>query len=115
MVQTNAHDEVCDVNEADQMQIAKSQFECGFFASAIARSMAPPGQPPTLSVQQIITDAEGWYAQYDGTDAISNTRGMTEAQLYNLLAEIGLHYQATATDINVVKGWLRAGYPVIIA
>lgn len=113
MVALTKTGEVCEVNEADQFQPARTQFACGFFACAIARSMAPPGQLPTLSVQQIIADAEQWYAQYDGTDAITNMRGMTDAQLYNLLAEIGLHYQSTATDMNTVKGWLHAGYPLI--
>jgi len=111
----NSHGEIVDVNEADQMQPAKTQFACGFFACAMAKSMAPVGSPPILSVAQIISDAEGWYAQYDGTDAITNTNGMSLPQLYNLLAQIGLHYQSTATDIATVKQWIQAGYPVIIA
>lgn len=107
--------EVADFTEADQMQAGKSQFECGFFAVAMARSMARVGQSPTLSVAQVIADAEAWYAQYDGSDDPSNMDGMTLPQLYSLLQQVGLHYQALNLDMNMVKGWLNVGYPVIIA
>ena len=115
MIALSSKGEVADFSEADQMQPAKSQFECGFFACAMAKSMAQVGQAPALSSQQVIVDAELWYAQYDGSDAISNTNGMSLPQLYALLAQIGLHYQGIALDINVVKLWVHAGYPVIIA
>ncbi|MGH2480126.1 MAG: hypothetical protein ACRDHW_10765, partial [Ktedonobacteraceae bacterium] len=88
---------------------------CGFFACAIARSMAKPGQTPTLTVEQIITSAEQWYAQFNGNDASSNTDGMTKDQEYELLHQIGLHYQAIAEDVGQVKLWLEAGYPVMLA
>jgi|SRR5579863_6220645 len=107
--------EIGDFPDADQFQSARSQFECGYFAVAIMRAMAQVGQPPTLSVAQVIADAEQWYAQYDGSDAASNTNGMTLAQLYSLLSQVGLHWQSTATDITTVRGWLAVGYPVIIA
>src|SRR5215831_5039036 len=96
MIPVNSHGEIIDVHEADQFQPGKSQFACGYFACAIARSMAPVGQPPTLRMAQIIADAEQWYTQYDGSDDISNTDGMTPEQEYTLLHQIGLHYQATA-------------------
>lgn len=115
MVEVNSKGEVVSVAEADQFQPAKSQFECGYFACAIARSMARPGETPTLSVQQIITSAEQWYAQYDGSDAASNTAGMTESQEYELLHQIGLHYQAINPTSEEVKAWVQAGYPVLIA
>ena len=115
MVALNQHGEVIDVNEADQFQPAKSQFECGYFSCAIARSMARPGQPPTLSVAQIIADAERWYAQHDGSDASTNTAGMTDEQEYELLKQIGLHFQAIDLNINLVKCWVQAGYPVLLA
>lgn len=119
MVVVSKTGEVANFTEADQFQWANgkplSQFECGFFAVAVCRSMAQVGKAPTLSAAQVIADAEQWYAQYDGSDAISNTNGMTTTQLYDLLHQVGLHYQATATDVNVVKRWLATGYPVIIA
>ena len=115
MVPVNSKGEVVNVTEADQFQPAKTAFACGFFACAIARSMAKPGQTPTLNVQQIITSAEQWYTQYDGSDTATNIDGMTSAQEYELLGHIGLHYQAIAEDIGQVKKWLMAGYPVLLA
>ena len=115
MVVLSSTGEVADFLEADQFQPAKSQFECGFFACAMARSMAPVGHPPTLTAAQVIADAEIWYTQYDGSNAASNMDGMSLPQLYALLSQIGLHYQAIALDISVVKSWVRVGYPVVIA
>jgi len=107
--------EVADFLDADQMQAGKSQFECGFFAVAVVKAMAEVGKPPTQNVAQVIANAEQWYAQYDGSDAITNTNGMSLQQLYDLLHQVGLHYQETALDIAVVKRWLVVGYPVIVA
>lgn len=107
--------EVADFQEADQFQAGKSQFECGYFGVAIAKSMAEVGKPPIYSLKQVIDYAEAWYAQYTGSDTISNTSGMSLEQLYSLLSHVQLHWQATNTDINVVKKWLAVGYPVLVA
>ncbi len=115
MVALNSKGEVINTVEADQFQPSKSQFECGYFAAAIAKSMVKPGTTPAMSVQQVINDAEAWYAQYNGSDAADNTAGMTSEQEYELLAQIGLHFQAIAPDIAQVKAWVSWGYPVLIA
>ncbi|HEY0756882.1 MAG TPA: hypothetical protein VGD98_23215, partial [Ktedonobacteraceae bacterium] len=92
-VATNSRGEIVDVTEADQFQFAQgkrlSEFECGFFACAIARSMSQPGLTPTLSPTQVITNAEAWYAQYNGDNSASNTAGMSAEQEYALLGQIG--------------------------
>jgi hypothetical protein len=106
--------EVADFQEADQFQPGKSQFECGYFAVAMAKSMAEPGHAPTLTMQQVIDDAESWYAQYDGTDAITNVYGMTLDQEYSLLQQVGLHYQGLPLDLATIKGWIADGYPVLV-
>lgn len=105
--------EIVDVQQADQFQSNKTQFACGYFACAMAQSMARPDQPPTLTPAQVIANGLKYYREYDGSDDISNTRGMTDDQLWSLLHEIGLHYQQTFTDASVLKNWLRDGYPVI--
>lgn len=115
MVMLSSTGEVADFIDANQFQPGKSQFECGFFAVAICKAMAQVGKRPTQTVQQVIAEAEAWYAQYNGSDAISNTKGMTLGQLYDLLRQVGLHFQSTALNINVVKTWIALGYPVLIA
>lgn len=115
MVDVNSKGEVVNVAEADQFQPAKSQYECGYFACFIAASMAKPGETPVLNTNQIIDAAERAYAQYDGSDAASNKDGMTNEQEYELLHQIGLHYQEIAPDISQVKAWVQAGYPVLLA
>jgi hypothetical protein len=107
--------EVASFAEADQFPRGKTQFACGFFGCYMAASMAPPGHPPALTPQQIIEKAETAYAQYDGDNSISNTDGMSLEQEYALLRQIGLHYQALPLDIQTIKAWVTAGYPVLIA
>lgn len=107
--------EVVAIQDADQFPAGKSQFMCGYFACAMCKSMAPVGKSPTLSAAQIIADAEQWYTQYDGTDAITNTNGMTLEQEYELLEQIGLHYQALPLNLATILAWIRLGYPVLVA
>ena len=111
---TTKNGEIVDVQEADQFQKGKTQYACGYFACAVARSMARPNEPPILTRAEVIADGLKYYREYDGSDAITNTNGMTDAQLWSLLHEIGLHYQQTSTEASVLKNWLRTGYPVIV-
>lgn len=115
MVQLSSTREVADFIQADQFQRGKTQFGCGFFAVAICKAMARVGKPPTQSEQQIIAEALAWYAQFNGNDSSSNTKGMSTGQLYDLLLQVGLHFQSTAANIAVVKAWVAAGYAVITA
>jgi len=107
--------EVAEFAEADQFVPGKTQYACGFFACAMALSMAPVGQTPKLTPQQLIDNAEQWYAQYDGNNLLTNTKGITAEQEYELLRQIGLQYQVTDEDINVVERWVEAGYPVLVS
>jgi hypothetical protein len=111
----NTHGEIVDVTEADQFPLGKTQFACGFYACAMARTMSLPGQLATMSANQVIANAEDWYAQYNGDNTRSNTAGMSTEQEYELLQQIGLHYQAIATDIKQVIAWLKVGYTVLLA
>jgi hypothetical protein len=40
---------------------------------------------------------------------------MTSEQEYEILRQVGLHYQAIVPASNQVRAWVRAGYPVLIA
>jgi hypothetical protein len=114
MVQVTSKGEIADFCDADQFQPAKTQDACGFFSVAIVDAAAPVGKPCTKTVSQVITEAEAWYAQYDGSNAISNTAGMTLDQEYRLLAQVNLKYYPLGLNLNQIRGWLKAGYPVII-
>ena len=118
MVQLTPTGEIMNLSEADQFQPGKSQFECGFFACAMVRSAAPPGHAPQRTVQQTIDNAESWYAQYNGSDDISNLYGMTLDQLYQLIQQMTYGYipiDLGNDPMGFIKGWLRNGYPVIVA
>lgn len=109
--------EVMALNQADQFQPAKSQFECGFFACAVVRSGAPPGQQPIRTVQQVIDDGEMWYAQYDGSNDISNMDGMSLQQEYDLIHQMTYDYRPvpiSGSTIDYIRAWVKLGYPVII-
>ncbi len=109
------HGEIVSIQQADQFQPGHSAYECGFFGVMMARSMAPLGQYPTLSAQQIVDQAEAAYARYDGNNSASNESGMSLQQLYDFLHEVGLHWQAIALDVNTIRAWVHAGFPVIVA
>ena len=115
MITVSACGEVADFQDVDQFQPGKSEFECGFFAVAIVKAMNEVGKPPTQSVVAMINEAETWYAQYNGNNSGSNEAGMSLQQLYDLIVQVGLHFQAIATNVDVIRAWIRVGYPVIIA
>lgn len=107
--------EIASFQDVDQFQPAKTQFACGFFACSMLKAMAPVGQATTGTSAQMTAEAEQWYAQYNGDNSPSNTTGMTLQQLYNLVVQIGLHFQATSTDPRILRAWLNLGYPVVVA
>jgi len=115
MITVSARGEIADFQDVDQFQPGKSEFECGFFAVAIVKAMNEVGKPPTQSVAAMINEAETWYAQYNGNNGGANEAGMSLQQLYDLIVQVGLHFQAIATDIELMRAWVRVGYPVIIA
>src|SRR5258708_19199454 len=114
-IQLSSTGEIASFHDVDQFQPAKTQFACGFFACAVVKAMAPVGQSSIQSVSQMIAEAEQWYTQYNGNDASNNLNGMTLQQLYGLVVQIGLHFQATSIDPHVLRAWLALGYPVIVA
>ena len=62
-----------------------------------------------------MNQAEAAYARYDGNNSASNESGMSLQQLYDLLQEVGLHWQAITLNTNTIRAWVHAGYPVIVA
>ena len=107
--------EIASFLDVNQFQPGRTQFACGFFACAVVKSMSPVGRQPTQTAQEMIAGAEQWYAQFDGDNSIRNMDGMSLQQLYNLLAQIGLRYRASAMNSDTLRAWLRLGYPVIVA
>lgn len=105
--------EVAKFHQADQFLPGKSAYECGFYATYVAKSMGR--NAPTLSPQQISDLAQTAYARYNGSNSSSNMNGMSLPQLYSLLKEVGLHYQGTKLDLAHIQAWLRSGYPLIVA
>jgi hypothetical protein len=116
MVALSVSGEVGDFQDANQFQPGHSAYECGFFAVATVKAMNQVGLPPVQSVAEMINEAEAWYAQYHGGDnSPKNTDGMSLQQLYDLLAQVGLHYQASTLDLDMIRAWVNCGYPVIVA
>lgn len=115
MVSTNHTGEVVNVQDANQFVPGKSQFMCGFFACYIARSMAKVNQSPTLNAAQISSFAVQAYHQFNGSNYPENMNGMSDEQEYELLQQIGLHYQRIGLNIPQVKSWIFQGYPLLIS
>lgn len=115
MIPVSRSGEIADFQDVDQFQPGHSEFECGYFAVAIVRAMNQVGKPPTQSVAAMIAEAEAWYARYNGDNGPANELGMSLQQLYALIVQVGLHFQATTTEIDMLRAWVALGYPVIIA
>jgi hypothetical protein len=115
MVMLSPTGEVATFLDVNQFQPGRTQFACGFFSCAIVKAMSPVGHPPLQTIQEMIAEAEGWYAQDDGSNSIDNSDGMSLQQLYSLLTQIGLPYLATDLEAEMLRAWLRLGYPVIVA
>jgi hypothetical protein len=107
--------EVVNCTEIDQFEPGKSEFQCGYVACLMAKSMAKNGEPPTLTAAQVTAQSEDWYQRYDGPNVGSNTNGMSLQQEYDLLQALGLHYQSIDMNSTAIALWIRAGYPVIVA
>ena len=115
MAELSPTGEIASFLDVNQFQPGRTQFACGYFACSIVKSMTMVGQQPTQTAQEMIAEAEQWYAQFDGDNSIRNMDGMSLQQLYDLLAQIGLRYRASATNSDTLRAWLRLGYPVIVA
>lgn len=115
MVALSSTGEIASFQDVDQFQPGKTQFACGFFACAVVKAMAPTGQKPAQTPAEMSAEAEQWYAEYNGDNSISNMDGMSLQQLYDLIVQIGLHFQATSLDLDMLRAWLRLGYPIIVA
>ncbi len=119
MVKLNSTLEIVDVLEVSQFQWSNgkplTEYACGYFSCVMAKSMATVGQNPVLSVREVIDQAEAWYAKDHGNNLGTNTAGMSMQEEYDLLQHLGLHYQGLPLDIHVMQGWLKAGYPIVVA
>ncbi len=116
MVVLSASGEVGEFQDVNQFQPGHSAYECGYFAVATVKAMNQVGKLPTQSVAEMVNEAERWYAQdHGGDNSASNTDGMSLQQLYDLLVRVGLGYQPCDLDLNMIRAWLKGGYPVIIA
>ncbi|OYV47681.1 MAG: hypothetical protein B7X06_02915 [Verrucomicrobia bacterium 21-51-4] len=111
------------VMPVSQFEFNESAYECVIYCIVQCRFMAPPGQTPTATPEQIDQLADAWYAKLEGSYAASNTNGMSLEAAYAALDGLGISYikmpeinstSAHASDIANVKAMLAKGYPVII-
>ncbi len=104
-------------------QFGLSQDTCGFASVILNHFASEHGTPYGASVGTLQTLQKLWYTRFDGADVASNHDGMTLAQLYKLIVDLGNHYQNLYPDGGVpldklkeeLAFWIANGYPVIIA
>ena len=115
MVATTQSNEIAEFFDVDQFEPGETQMLCGFISVALCFAATPVGVMPSKKPEDVDTDADSWYVEYDGANTSDNHNGMELWQLYQLIAEKGGHFQASSTDVNVVSQWIAQGYPVIVA
>lgn len=115
--------EVATFIDVDQFIKDHSVDTCGFITVLLNHFAAPRGKPYPVTPAVLQSMQAIWYAKFDGPDTASNHNGMTNAQLYTMIVEIGNHYQNLYPDGGVspanlkagIKYWIGNGYPVIVA
>lgn len=106
--------EIVSITGVDQFD-GGSAYKCGFVCVAEASSMSKVGQSPTKSPLDVSALAHQLYTAADGPDVPTNEWGMSLPQLYTNLHAVGLHYQGLPVDMSVIRAYIQAGYPVIVA
>ena len=77
MQELSSTGEIASFLDVNQFQPGRTQFACGFFACLVVKSMSPVGQHPTQTAQEMISQAEQWYVQFDGDNSTRNMDGMS--------------------------------------
>ena len=99
----------------DQFQPGKSAYECVAFGCADINFCGPPGGQPTGNAAQIIGQAEYWYAREEGSNAASNTNGMSDGAEYAVLNGMNLRFHPLGGDLlAATRAALAQGLPVLI-
>ena len=110
----NRNGEVADFWDVSQFAGGRSAYACVAFSAALCFYAGPPGHGPTGSGAQVATLAETYYAKLEGSDAASNTNGMSLQAEYTMLSALGLHYFAVTPTIASVIAAVKAGYAVLL-
>lgn len=116
-------EEVASYIDVDQFVTGKSVDTCGFIAVLLNHFARQIGQAYGTTVDVLQAMQAMWYSKFDGPDVASNHNGMTNGQLYQMIVDIGNHYQNLYPDGGVdkaklateIKYWIGDGYPVLVA
>ena len=113
--------EVARFSDFSQFVQGESTMQCGPAAVAMCKSAGSPNVPgiqkknvtSKLASQALMKTL---YERYNGPDVVSNEDGTTVPELYSMLHDCELHYQALEqANHDTVRAFVRAGYPVIVA
>lgn len=107
--------EIAEYVDVDQFIPGFSAYECGYFAVSIFWNSVPVGKKPTLDNATMRAMAESWYKSDHGDNSFRNTDGMSLEQLHNLLARCRFDYQDVTQDWNLMRDYLKYGYPLFLA
>lgn len=113
MVQLNSKQEVADFLDVSQFIGGRSAYECVAYSAALLKYAGQPGHEPAGSVLEASNLAQYWYGKLEGSSDASNTNGMSLSDEYDMLKGIGLSYEPIAASVDVVKGALALGTPVL--
>ncbi len=106
--------EVAVFKDDDQFATGQSQDKCGPEAVAVFWHSTKPGTNNPYTAADIHQMAASDYIRFIGPDVTSDHNGTSNQTLYDMLAYHHFAYKIGPADITWVKGWLAAGYPVII-
>lgn len=116
-------EEIATYVDVDQFVTGLSQDTCGFITVILNHYATERGKPYGASQETLQAMQKIWYTKFDGPDVTSNHNGMTDPKLYQLVVDLGNHYQNLYPNGGVpldklkqeIPYWISNGYPVIVA
>jgi hypothetical protein len=109
----NSKGEVVDCLDVSQFIGGHSAYECVAYSAALLKYAGQPGHGPTGTVLEASNLAQYWYGKLEGSNASSNTNGMSLNDEYIMLKGIGLSYEPLPATIEAIKTALGSGRPIL--
>lgn len=120
---TNSKGMVADYQPTSQFYAGETEFACGFYTASLNKFAGRPGSGASGTSDQVRHFAEAEYIAVYGSDAASQTGGISIEQLHSVFHHAGnLHYWDIGTigpnsqrayDVKRIQIALAAGYPVV--
>ena len=110
----NNKGEICDLLDVSQFLPGKSAYECVAYSAALIKYAGLPGRGPTGTALEASNLAQYWYGREEGSNAASNTNGMSLDQEHQMLGGMGLAWTLGALSVEWIRQSIAEGRPCLV-